>query len=1245
MAIRLRKSGSAIRCAAATIAATASFWLGTANYTCAQNADAGPQATPHATVLDSILNEKEHRFSELPSLDQRRATGRLANVQTGLRQSAAMPAQVQKASAVQANPAVEQQSQVQQASAVQVSNGQQTGAVSQTVVNQLLGFNGQTKYSIPNRTQAKVLVGQGGIPAKKASSGLQASYTPPQQSGFHQLRTVSINEFETKLMEVWGDQVRATASKDGRFVRVGLPAKSGQKFVMLVDRKNGKLQYEGPAELTNDWHQLVQKIDKPATTVNTGRIATAAMQSSVAASPVVKPVGFLQPIVAQSLQDGEFPPPLQATPNTEPLPPQQDTPATNQGNANAGQGQLVQGIDGLKGQVFISQNPETGALTITGLPEDVAIVKREIAKLSAQAQASQPKPELIPLKNVRGNLIVESIQEIYDARYATLNGDASITTVDNPNALVVVGSPEAIDAVRALAFTLDVEPDDSAAVDFETFGLKYISAIDATNRLRRYFGQITSAEEERRIPGSAVEIIPDFRSNQITVKGSPSIVAAAKTFLRSIDVAKVEGGAQNEVRVVQLKNSLASDVAFVIQNAINGQLPNAGQAFASQNAGGFGQQQGGLQNQVVNDPDGTQSQLRSAMLSLMTRDENGKPIESAILFDVRITAESNSNSLVITGPSEAIPLVVELVKQLDRLPNAESQIKVFELVYSDAQTIFDMLNSLFTTQGAGGQQSGGQGANSLVNLPLQSGSATDGASLINLRFSIEPRSNAIIASGPVQDLQVIEDLLNRLDARAVNNFPAQVYRLSNAPALDVAEAINAYLDGRTNLIDADPRTATGVPAVNRAIIVTPEVVSNSLIVSALPEYRQEIENIIRSLDRRPPMIKVKAMIAEVDLSSVEEFGVELGIQDSLLFDRGTSVAATGALTGIGFPFNTATIPNQNAFARELLAGQALSNLNVGRVNSSLGYGGLVLSAGNESISVLMRALKDRQCVRVLSKPHLMTMENLEGSVSVGANVARIAGSTQTNFGLTQDIEFEDVGVILRVTPRVSPDGLIVMSVNAIKSSLGPEATGTAVGVSATGEIIRAQQILKTEAITTLSARSGQTVVFSGLITEEKTHVERGAPILSDIPVIGPLFKFESDTARRTELMIFLTPYLVTDDTEIATQNQDEMDRMHWCLCDVDELYGNTGFGDAVDFDGSVKTVYPDADPTGLQAPAFGESENAIPGRVTTQVQQPAPEQPQFESTVGSGSQQAQESKPATSRSANKRWNLFGKRRR
>ena len=1122
MTIRFSRLGSTLQIGATTLAVTAGLWFGSTTYAQTNRT----QVTPPAPSLEQFLNETK---PPRPTWETQRSKSPTAAIQTerldlnGISRQAAQRLL-------------------------------QTGVVSSQAIADRT--HAVVTESIPNVTQATAEALLHPTASAKPRVATAAYNSPATRlTGVHQLKSISVLQFEQKLVDAFGDRLTVTASGDGRFVRVaikGAPdhAAASVSMVMLVDRETGKLQHERPVDLTAQWHQLMSELDSSTPAAKTQPVQQVAYQQQ---APLAAPVQL----------------PVQNPP----------------------QGTPIQGIEGLQGQVLISRDPVTGQITLTGIPADVAIVRREINRLSEQAKSGQPAQASILLQNARGNLIQERVQEIYDTSYSQITGPANISATNNPNALIVVGSAEAVQAVRDLVKVFDVSPGDTAARDFRTFSLKHISAPDAADRLRRFFGQITVADGETRIPATAVEVIPDFRSNQVTVKGSQAVLNSAADFLRSIDVASVEGGAADEVRVIPLRNTLASDVAFVIQNAINGGQQGAGTAFAPQSTN-----QNVQQNNVAPDASGTRSQLRSTMLSLITRDGQGELIRSAILFDVRITADANSNSLIVTGPAQSIPLIVELVNQLDRLPDAESQIKVFGLTHSDAQTIFDMLNTLFA---ANAQNAGPQAGGGASNLPLQTGSGADGASLINLRFSIEPRSNTIIAAGPARDLQIIEDLLNRLDTRAVNNFTTEVYRLSNAPAADVAEAINTYLDGRTDLIDADPRTNTGVPAVNRAVIVTPEVVSNSLIVSALPEYIAEIENIIISLDRRPPMVQVKVLIAEVDLDAVEEFGVELGIQDSLLFDRGTSVAANGVLDGIGFPFNSGEIANANATFQETLAGQALSNLNVGRVNSSLGFGGLVLSAGNESLSILLRALKDRQAVRVLSKPQIMTMENLQGRVAIGASVARISGSTQTNFGLTQDIEFRDVGVILEVTPRVSPDGLIILTVTAEKSSVGPEAAGTAVGVAADGSIIRAQQVLMTEAQTTLSARSGQTVVFSGLITEEKVHAERGAPIISDLPVIGPLFKFESDTSSRQELLIIMTPTLVTNDGDLTNLNHDATGRMHWCMSDVADVYGSTDFGADVEIGEAVETFYPDADPTGLMQPVIQNPGQPVLGSTPT----------------------------------------------
>ena len=976
---------------------------------------------------------------------------------------------------------------------------------------------------------------------------------PKAFSGTHRLRNIDMNRFEKSVVQIWGERLRTSTTDDGRYVKVELPTSVADPVTMVVDRQTDTISYKGGEELKDNWHQVIENIDALPQRMVDGSLRETRLIDVSASPQRIRQVAYL----ARGPQDDQVQLPAGAL------------PAEALGQLT-GQQEIPAGTRGIKNPVQVIQDPQLGVIKLSGDPEDVAIIRQIILDISKKFNEVQPEAERIPLTNLQSEAVAQQIQSLYDASgYPESKGPVQVQPLASPNSLIVVGQKDAIEAVRKIVQQMDVESAADEAGGFKAIRLKYISAADAALRLNTYFGQAQAGAGDNVLPSAPVTVIPDFRSNTVVVKGSIQFINQAEQFIETIDV--IDSPAVNEVKVIPLRNTVAADMAVVIQDAINGQQQNSGLGLVQNQQG---------QNQTQNaQPQSNTSTLRSALLSLRTIDKSGKEIVGGIMFDVRVTADANSNSLVVTGPKESMPLIEALVHQLDRLPNSETLIKVFEIVNGDAQTLLEMLEALF---GADQNNQQNQGGTNLNQLPLQGAAASDGQTLVNLRFSVDLRTNTIIASGPAGDLQVVEDLLNRLDARESNDAPAQVYRLSNAPAIDVAEAINAWLDGVVDLAGTDPRQNNGVSTSDRTVIVVPEVVSNSLIVSARPEYREEVEKIIRALDRRPPLVKVKMLIAEIDLTTLEEFGVEVGLQDSLLFDRGTLFDAAGDITsGIGFPFNSGAVANSNANSRESFAGQALSNLGTGRINTDLGYGGLVLSAGNESVNVLLRALKDRQCVRVLSKPHIMTIENLQGRVSIGAEVPRVAGTTVNGVGnVTQDIEFVDVGVILAVTPRVSPDGMIVMTVDVQKSSVGPDATGITIGFGANGEPIIAPQIIETEANTTLMARSGQTVVFSGLIQEEKSHAERGAPILSDLPFIGPLFKFESDAAVRSELLIIMTPYLITDDDDIDAANYDEIERVHWCECDVAEVYGNTQYNGRQTDAGAIETFYPDADPTG-----------------------------------------------------------------
>jgi type II secretory pathway component GspD/PulD (secretin) len=464
---------------------------------------------------------------------------------------------------------------------------------------------------------------------------------------------------------------------------------------------------------------------------------------------------------------------------------------------------------------------------------------------------------------------------------------------------------------------------------------------------------------------------------------------------------------------------------------------------------------------------------------------------------------------------------------------------------------------------------------------------------VPLRFSVDQRTNTIIATGNPGDLDAVRALILTLDRGGQTERINTVIKLHNAPALDVATAINNLLTQQRTLNQAAPELITPYQQIEREILIEPEQVTNSLIISATPRYFQQLQLIIRELDKRPPMVAIQVLIAEVTLTDNEQFGIEWGLQDSLMFDR-------SILTN-RFGFNNAILPNDNTpqslATREDVAGQALSNLALGRIDPTLGFGGLVLTASNESVNVLLRALEQSSRVQVISRPQVQTLDNQRAFVNVGALVPRITGTQANQIGIVNPLVTDiSVGIILEVTPRTSPDGTIVMLVNATKSQVGPDATGIPIFTDANGNVIRSPQIPLTTAQTTVSARSGQTVILGGLITKNQNETTRRIPYVADIPVVGRLFRFDTYSNQRTELLIILTPYIMDSAEDIEWLNARESERMSWCLADIVNIHGPVGMsGNAAYNMGPSDVIYPDITP-GSPTPATAPpAAGALPG--------------------------------------------------
>jgi type II secretory pathway component GspD/PulD (secretin) len=444
-------------------------------------------------------------------------------------------------------------------------------------------------------------------------------------------------------------------------------------------------------------------------------------------------------------------------------------------------------------------------------------------------------------------------------------------------------------------------------------------------------------------------------------------------------------------------------------------------------------------------------------------------------------------------------------------------------------------------------------------------------------------SNRLVVTDMGGNLRRIYRLLWPHGADA-SQRPNLVYRLKNTPALDVAKAVNEFL------ASSQPARPGGAPPAGpgggpvpveglaRDAVVVAEATTNSILVNASQPLLADIERIIAQLDQAPEQVVIQALLVEVQLGSTDEFGVELGVQDSVLFDRSvvnnlvtnptTNTSPNGVQTTTnqiisqtaqpGFNFNNQPLGNNTSVSPATVGSQALSSLALGRVNSNLGFGGLVLSASSDSVSVLLRALAARTKVDILSRPQIRTLDNHPAEIQIGQQVPVVDGVSVTPVGSANPIIRQDqAGIILRVVPHISPEGEVAIEVTAEKSQF-QLAAGTGVPIftdAKNGNVVQAPIKDVTKARTTVSMLNGQTIVLGGMITKSTNKVERKLPYLGDVPYLGWLFRYDLEQVARSELLIFLTPQVIHCAADSERIREEEINRTKFPAADATQIDG------------------------------------------------------------------------------------------
>lgn len=497
-----------------------------------------------------------------------------------------------------------------------------------------------------------------------------------------------------------------------------------------------------------------------------------------------------------------------------------------------------------------------------------------------------------------------------------------------------------------------------------------------------------------------------------------------------------------------------------------------------------------------------------------------------------ITANPTNNSIIVTDYASNVKRVAKLIDSMDE-PNV-GDVQTIHLRYGVAIDIASILNKVIETTSNQNDTAGGKTV-----------------------VIAEPRSNSILVkSSNPEKIRQIRSLITRLDTPTANSGNIWVVPLKNAEATKLAITLraivaadntfsqqsgvtnagsvtgtttpgNAQTPGQTGMAQVGPSGGSMSAAATSSLMSTSNPTTggliqadpptNSLIITASEPYYRHLRRVIDELDKRRTQIYVEALIAEVSATS----SVRLGVQWQGLINAGGQNVPFGG-TNFGAPGSGQNIFDLSKYSACLLnpascvAGAApAAGLNVGMLSK---FG------GNYSMSALIQALDQETGFRVLSTPNLVTLDNEEARIMVGQNVPILSGSYTTNTSAQttpfQTYNRQDIGILLRVRPQIAHNGTVKLTVYQEVSQIANQS-----------ETIVKQQgytINKRNIESNIIVDDGQLFVIGGLIDDQYSDGSDGIPFLKDIPLLGQLFRYDSKSRQKNNLMVFLRPYIIKD---------------------------------------------------------------------------------------------------------------------
>jgi general secretion pathway protein D len=462
-----------------------------------------------------------------------------------------------------------------------------------------------------------------------------------------------------------------------------------------------------------------------------------------------------------------------------------------------------------------------------------------------------------------------------------------------------------------------------------------------------------------------------------------------------------------------------------------------------------------------------------------------------------VVAYPSSNALVVTDYASSVHRIEKLIDSIDQ-PNSDAPI-IIPVLHASAVDLAGIINHL---------------------MPEASAPQTGGDE--NQRFVLlaDSRSNSLLLrSDNPGRIARVKDLVAKLDSEPNSPGNIHVVTLKNSDATKLAQTLRSVLSGDTSSPSSSSSSSSSSSTATQGStqtasssapsgggIIQADAASNTLIITASEPVYNNLRAVIEKLDVRRPQVFVEALIVEVTADKASE----LGIQWQTL--SGVNGSGSNVIGGTNFGTN-----NNIIGASTNIMGVG-NGLNVGVVSGTTTLPGIgtVLNLG-----VLAHALASDTNANILSAPNLMTLDNEEAKIVVGQNVPFITGSyAQTGAVATatpfQTIDRKDVGLTLKIKPQIMQGGSVKLLVSQEVSSV----------VASTSSAVSGPTTNKRSIDTTVIVDENQIVVLGGLIQDSVNQTISKIPVLGDIPYLGALFRYDTREQIKTNLMVFIRPYIM-----------------------------------------------------------------------------------------------------------------------